>query len=207
MSNYVSNFLLVVCLTGVIPAASGANVQPDKTEPKSSAAVKPDAKDAPKSSALAKAEQKPGTKAGKKVPSKQRSKAQARLVPPPPPDMPFVMMGGATPGRDSLLSGVVLDYLSLADLDRLKGRAQTALDKAKQAAGEREQERLERIKRAETFEQLYKEGVVSRKELETARRERTDIDGDLSEGQNKINDLTEDLRRITEQEKRRQKKH
>ncbi|PZM79150.1 MAG: hypothetical protein DKT66_21960 [Candidatus Melainabacteria bacterium] len=157
-----------------------------KAEVKTAAkqAVKPDAKQAAKqdtkqvSSSESKAQTMPASKTEKKVavvkPKKTTSSPRLNngLVPPPPPVMPI--------GMDALgMYGAPVDYLSLKELEGRKKELTARFNELNSIVGDGERQIKERKEKAELFESLYQEGVVSRRELEAAKREAGEIDRDL----------------------------
>ena len=117
------------------------------------------------------------------------------LVPPPPPEMPFV---GADE-RQSLTAGMPLDYLSKSDLERMKMRLETQVSKLNKEKSDHEFGLKDKQERLEQFESLYKEGVVSRRELESARREFADEQLTGSDLGDRFKDATLDLDRVKKQ--------
>ncbi len=95
------------------------------------------------------------------------------LIPPPPP----IMSGGA--GFLGFPFAQPVDYLSLKELEGRKKELSLRLAELESMAKENERQVSERKERANLFKSLYAEGVVSRKELETATREAGDIDRDV----------------------------
>ena len=117
------------------------------------------------------------------------------MVPPPPPEMPFV---GRTEGQ-SLTAGIPLDYMSKADLERLKVRLETQVAKLNKEKTDHDTGLKEKKERRDQFESLYKEGVVSRRELESARRELDDEQQIGSDFGDRFKDASIDLQRVKKQ--------
>ena len=152
----------------------------------------------------AKSAQKPETKETKKVESKEAKKTDENvsgkkavspvktkrataitprlnngLVPPPPPVVPL--------GMDALgMYAQPVDFLSLKELEGRKKELTARFNELDSIVGDGTRQIRERKERAELFESLYQEGVVSRKELETARREAGEIDRDLKFKQDEL---------------------
>lgn len=115
--------------------------------------------------------------------SKKAAKPAARLnnglVPPPPPIMPI--------GMDALgMYGAPVDYLSMKELEGRKKELTARFNELDSTVKDGERQINERKERANLFESLYQEGVVSRKELEVAKREAGDIDRDLKFKQDEL---------------------
>jgi DNA repair exonuclease SbcCD ATPase subunit len=122
---------------------------------------------------------------------------RAVLVPPPPPKIPLSPL--TPPSGHSLLGGVTLDYLCRADLLQLQTRVQESLDKCQKDLQERSQELADKKARSEQFAALFKEGVVSRREMESTAKDATDAGDKIKEAQDSVKDLQEDLKRIQAQ--------
>lgn len=101
------------------------------------------------------------------------------LVPPPPPIVPI--------GMDALgMYAQPVDYLSLKELEGRKKELTARFNELDSTVTDGERQIRERKERAELFESLYQEGVVSRKELETAKREAGEINRDLKFKQDEL---------------------
>lgn len=119
------------------------------------------------------------------------------MVPPPPPNVPTI--SALMQSHESLLNGVILDYLSKADLERLRTRLQDSLSKEKKSLSEHEASMEEKKRRATQFESLFKEGVVSRKELEAARKDFSEVDTKDKELSLRVSEVQDDLTRVEKQ--------
>ena len=64
-----------------------------------------------------------------------------------------------------------IDYMSAADLHELLERTDKELERARKNVDEQVGSAAEKQQRAGTFDQLYAEGVISRRELETVKHE------------------------------------
>jgi hypothetical protein len=137
---------------------------------------------------------KPGsaktTKAGiSEKKSGARVKAVARgthFVPPPPPSTP-TLMGDST--DFGFYGGMPVEMLSK---DALKDRAKEISIQYKDACRELEdhsRQKQEKIQRAADFEGLYKEGVVSRRELEASQKEAAEVNSDIDRLSFKVKEL------------------
>jgi multidrug resistance efflux pump len=83
-------------------------------------------------------------------------------------------------GMDALgMYGAPVDYLSLKELEGRKKELTARFNELNSSVGDGERQIKERKDKAELFESLYQEGVVSRRELEAAKREAGEIDRDL----------------------------
>lgn len=142
----------------------------------------------------AKTDSKPADKnANKKPDAEKKAEAQAKpkrasaaparlnngLVPPPPPIVPI--------GMDALgMYGQPVDYLSLKELEGRKKELTARFNELDSIVSDGVRQIRERKEHAAQFESLYEEGVVSRKELENAKREAVEIDRDLKFKQDEL---------------------
>lgn len=111
------------------------------------------------------------------------------LVPPPPPIMPI--------GMDALgMFAQPVDYLSLKELEARKKELSARLNELTSNVGDGERQIRERKERAELFDSLYQEGVVSRKELEIAKREAGEIDRDLKFKEDELESVKSSMRAV-----------
>lgn len=126
------------------------------------------------------------------VPQAKARVSAARLVPPPPPDTPSLMID---PSMQSLL-GMPLEYLGKESLkDREKEISLQYKDAAAELASRKSQSD-EKIERAKDFDALYAEGVVSRRELEQSKRDAEDAKSEIARLENKTSELKSLLDRI-----------
>jgi myosin heavy subunit len=120
--------------------------------------------------------------------------ANSRLVPPPPPTTPSFLVD---PSMVSLYGlSMPIDSLSR---EALKDREKEISVQFKDASAELEAKRKkhnERQERAENFKELYKEGVVSRREMETAEAEASEFAGEVERLESKTKELKSLLDRI-----------
>ena len=82
--------------------------------------------------------------------------------------------------------GQPVDYLSIKELEGRKKELAARFNELDSIVGDGIRRIRERKEHAELFESLYQEGVVSRKELEAAKREAGDIDRDLKFKQDEL---------------------
>lgn len=188
----VAIFVLPLLLAGSLGSRSLGTPTPAKT-----ASVQPKVLSVP---AVSKIETKPAkTKsAGKATPVKHSPVVRRLLVPPPPPNVPTISTFQQRSG-ESLLNGVVLEYLSKPELERLGKRLEQSLAKEKKASDERVAEFEEKKTKATEFEKLFSEGVVSRKELANAKREYEQAQSEKQELVDRSGEIQSDLDRVNKQ--------
>lgn len=124
------------------------------------------------------------------------------LVPPPPPDTP-AMIGGPDGYATSFM--FPLETMNPARLKEKRKELQTELDKAKANAKDRQDRAGEKKARAVQFEQLFSEGVVSRKELEAAQKEAKDVEIDVDDANSNLTKVESLLKRVDEKLKKIEK--
>lgn len=171
----------------VKPEAPVKQAQPVKTEK----SVKPE-NSVPAKATAAKTQ-------SKEKPAQTKSKSTPRprttmLVPPPPPMTPSILVD---PGMQAVL-GMTMPVEMLGK-ETLKEREKEIAIQHKDAALELEakQRKLkDKEDRAVTFEELYKEGVVSRRELEAAQAEAKEFVVDVERLATKEHELKLLLERI-----------
>ncbi len=133
--------------------------------------------------------------------AKNRAKVnlgRASMVPPPPPNTPTMLsdpsMMGLGMGYGAY--GMQVEYMSR---EALKDRVKEISIQVKDASAEfesRKRLKTEREARAKSFEQLYTEGVVSRRELENSQREATDSTDEVQRLEHKYKELSSLLERV-----------
>lgn len=128
----------------------------------------------------------------KKTVSKRRSD---NMVPPPPPEMPNIL---TTDPQLMSISGLPLEYLTGEALRERQKDLKAQLLDIREDLALREKHCTDKIQRAQQFESLYQEGVVSRRELETAQMEASDCERDMARVKAKISDLDSLLKRVDE---------
>lgn len=111
-------------------------------------------------------------------------KNSSQLVPPPPPVVPTLSGAelGSIPGS-YLFVGEGIEFMPLSELKELRGRNELELEKLKSQLEELKQTVKDKQQRAETFDALYAQGVVSRRELENCRKESEQSANELEEKQ------------------------
>ncbi len=118
------------------------------------------------------------------------------MVPPPPPNTPSMLSDPSLMGLGYSAYGMQVEYMSR---EALKDRVKEITIQFKDASSElenRKRLKTEREARAKSFEQLFTEGVVSRRELETSQREATDSSDEVQRLENKYNELSSLLERV-----------
>lgn len=118
------------------------------------------------------------------------------MVPPPPPEIPLIGSGD-----EHIIStlGVPLDYMSKADLLNLQTRLQQSVTKLQRQVDDRNESMTSTRERATQFEQLFREGVVSKRELERARKEFAEMEDGGAELDIRLQDAKTDLQRVNKQ--------
>lgn len=114
-------------------------------------------------------------------------------MPPPPPTVPTMLGSSSDFG---IYGGMPIELLSK---EALKDRVKEISIQYKDACRELEdhnQQKEEKLQRAQEFEGLYKEGVVSRRELEASQREAAAVNSDIDRLNFKVNELKGLLDRI-----------
>jgi hypothetical protein len=169
-SPFIQSFALTVLLSLAVMPSFAADAKTAKTE-KTAAKTAPEAK-------------KPPVKVTKRL-----------MVPPPPPEIPLVS------GDSRLLStlGVPLDYMSKPDLVVMQTRLQSDETKLSKEADERADTLKQKKERAEQFEELFKDGVVSKRELENAKKEYAELSEKGPELDLQLNDVRVNLERVKKQ--------
>jgi hypothetical protein len=119
------------------------------------------------------------------------------LVPPPPPET--ALLGGAGDGRLLSTLGVPLDYMSKTDLLSMQERLKTNEAQLSKEADDRADTLKQKRERAAQFEELFKEGVVSKRELENARKELAELNEKGPEVDLRLKDIRVDLERVKKQ--------
>lgn len=121
----------------------------------------------------------------------KRRVAVERLVPPPPPSIPGVL---ATP---HMVPGFeVIEFVSHDELVELCERTTAERERANKKLTLTKSQSDEKKKRAQSFQTLYSEGVVSRRELESAQHETATLEDEVTEQEQRVADLDIKLNRI-----------
>lgn len=115
---------------------------------------------------------KPESGDAKTVSGKPSRKARktVMLVPPPPPTMP-TYVNATSPINGSFDLGLSVNYMSLDDLKFQEKTLSKKLEASKLDEQDQKRSNDEKADRAKRFVELYSEGVVSRRELETAQQD------------------------------------
>lgn len=121
------------------------------------------------------------------------SSRRVMLVPPPPPNIPTYIDGMPA----GFMDGSV-EILSLEDLKERKITTEKKLAGAKLDFKDQETYAAEAKDRAQRFESLFEEGVVSKKELIESRHDAEKAERDLETGKLTTGDIERVLTRITE---------
>jgi hypothetical protein len=129
------------------------------------------------------------------APAKSAQKARPKImVPPPPPEIPLVT------GRDGALAfstyGVPIDLMQAKDLEKLKSRLQQRLEILTKKADERTADISDGKQRVVQFEQLFTEGVVSKKDLRNAKRDLETLENTDPDIDQQVSDVKSDLARV-----------
>lgn len=116
-------------------------------------------------------------KAGEKVvPAKHNPEPRVGLVPPPPPDTPTMFAG------DGIFPGFGMpDFNNPAVLAGRRKDIASQLASAKKLLADKEQRTRELKDKATQFEQLFSEGVISRRELESAQKDAVSAAAELND--------------------------
>lgn len=131
------------------------------------------------------------TAPAKKTAPKKRSRGTT-LVPPPPPTIPSVIDSGQV----SMGSTGFIDYLSEEDLEWKKKTLEKELA-ARELDLQDSKTILERkLKQSETFEALFAEGVVSKRELENTRRQTDRLKRDVERENRSVEEVKRILSKI-----------
>lgn len=129
----------------------------------------------------------------KKVVAKRKS---GSMIPPPPPEMPTILP--TTDPQLMSISGLPLEYLTGEALKERQKDLKAQLTEIRDDLAMRERSCTDKIQRAEQFESLYQEGVVSRRELETAQMEAKDCEQTMARVKLKISELDSLLKKVDE---------
>ncbi len=164
---------------------------------KAKADAKADAKANAKVEAKAKSEADAQAKAdGKAAKKAARTGRGASMVPPPPPNTPTMLSDPAMMAMGSGLYGMQVEYMSKEALkDRIKEVSIQYKDASVQLAAKKSSQ-AELQDRAKNFEQLYAEGVVSRRELETTQKDANGSNDDIARLENNCRELKSLLERM-----------
>ncbi|HEY9733212.1 MAG TPA: hypothetical protein V6C89_14940 [Drouetiella sp.] len=123
------------------------------------------------------AKTKTTVKAGEKsAPARHTPEPRLGLVPPPPPDTPTMFAG------DGIFPGFGMpDFNNPAALAGRRKDIASQLASAKKLLVDKEQRTKELKEKATQFEQLFSEGVISRRELESAQKDAVSAAAELND--------------------------
>jgi len=129
------------------------------------------------------------------APPTQKSAARKMMIPPPPPHIPLL---GGHQGEAMEFStiGVPLDFMARPDLERMKKRLEDSNQQMSKKAAERTATINECRGRIVQFESLYTEGVVSKKDVKTAKKELQDAEETDNDIDQRLADVKTDLARV-----------
>jgi HPt (histidine-containing phosphotransfer) domain-containing protein len=116
------------------------------------------------------------------------------MVPPPPPEIPLIN-GQGEEGLFSTL-GMPLEYMSKSDLENLKKRLEGQAERLKRRVDDRDQSLKEQKDRVASFEDLFKEGVVSKRELDRAHKDLSELEDHGADLQAHLEDTQTDIDRV-----------
>jgi len=134
----------------------------------------------------------------KEAPEKTKSKpkrSSTQLVPPPPPTIPTYLN---VPQGSAFDLGFQVQTLSLDDLKFHLKNVEKKLSDAKLDERDQKNDTEEKEARAKRFVELFDEGVVSRKELETSKQEAERSVRDLEQSHIKVSELDRVLVQVKE---------
>jgi hypothetical protein len=120
---------------------------------------------------------------------KARSGPRASLVPPPPPIAPlggqFVLMQGMSPS-----------FVSARELQKHCQSLSLQLKDLRLSLNDRQRKLKDRSERAQLFVSLFKEGVVSRRELESAQEDVTRLTEEVQVSSEKVQNVESQLKEV-----------
>ncbi len=119
-------------------------------------------------------------------------KPTAPLVPPPPPDTPALIEA-----PDGLFGS--LPSFELMSLDAMKDKQKeltSQLNDAQQELKQRQEDADATKGKAKQFEALYTEGVISKRELEVAQKDATEVDRKIDQAKMRIRTLQSLLKNL-----------
>lgn len=128
--------------------------------------------------------------------NKTLSEERGRFVPPPPPTVPTLSGLGIQGMGPVILMGENIDYMSAADLRDLKEKTGRAIERSRRDLEDLISSADEKLQRANSFDKLYAEGVISRRELENSKHESNRATEDLSEAKQNLTLLEQKYARI-----------
>jgi hypothetical protein len=189
----LNQLVLAVAIILCVPSVGwSANRNIDKAEAGTSPSGKPIAR-------LHGATSKPQAPA-KKLPHVAHSKG---IVPPPPPGaVPRGLVPPPPPlpigGQLNLYTSPQYSYQSADQLKQTLADLQGQLKQAQKDLDQTSSEARDSIDRAKSFDDLYKEGVVSRRELEQAKRDADESQTRISQAENQVKFIQQDISQVEE---------
>jgi hypothetical protein len=145
-----------------------------------------------KASAGSSQEKKPAVKADAKEASGPEKAhhhnhvPQAALVPPPPPDTPTLL---EMPEDGSIMSFASFQMMSIAGMKDKQKELTAQLADAQADLKEKQNDSDQVKQKATQFDQLYQEGVISKRELESARKDAQDTDNKINRAKLRVTSL------------------
>lgn len=125
-----------------------------------------------------------------KVVAKTKSSiSRSTFVPPPPPVVPTLSAAGLGLAPTVVLGGELIEYMSGGDLKDLQSKTARDLSKARNNLETQNELLAEKQKRALSFDSLYSEGVVSRRELQNCKKEAADAETELEDAKLLLQEL------------------
>ena len=126
--------------------------------------------------------------------AKTKYVSRSSFVPPPPPIVPTLTSPGMMP--TVVIGGDLIEYMSAADLKDVQSRTARELAKAQNSLQMHKELLAEKQKRALSFDSLYAEGVVSRRELQLCKKEAADAESELEDSKLLVQELERKSERI-----------
>ncbi|MBX9687123.1 MAG: hypothetical protein K2X27_10500 [Candidatus Obscuribacterales bacterium] len=123
-------------------------------------------------------------------------KRQGMLVPPPPPSVPTLTDSGMNGYSQMIFIGENVEMMPASDLADLKEKTSQEIARSRRNVEELAGNAGEKRNRAATFDQLFAEGVVSRRELETSKHDCEKIEEDLADAKQGLTALEQKFGRI-----------
>jgi hypothetical protein len=137
------------------------------------------------------------TKTASGKPPRKAHRQKVMLVPPPPPTTPtFLNTTSTMPGSYDL--GLSVNFMSLDDLKFQQKTLEKKLEATKLDDKDEKRSTDEKRDRAKRFVELYEEGVVSRRELETAQQESERAIRDAEQSHIKVSEIDRVLSQVKE---------
>lgn len=115
------------------------------------------------------------------------------MVPPPPPEVS--LMGAEDPSQ-FLTMGVSLQFMGRAELDRMRLDLQKKLSNWQKKADETSSTLALEKTRLQEFDGLFKEGVISKKDLSNLKKEVVASEENLVDVEQTLSQLKTDLSRV-----------